>query len=173
MVGTQSKSGPDIERLVIRPEAPADRVAIRTLLTAAFGQNSEAELVDQLRADGDLSQAWVAETGEIVGYVALSRLVSPALSLALAPLAVAPGDQRRGIGGALMRRAIAASLNSGVAMIFVLGDPDYYARFGFSAQAAIGFECAYSGPYFMALALAKDPIEPGSVVYADAFSGLE
>jgi len=55
-------------------------------------------------------------------------------------------------------------------LIFVLGDPNYYGRFGFSTDAAATFECAYAGPHFMALRLSLTAPSVGAVVYSGRFS---
>ena len=83
--------------------------------------------------------------GVVVGHVLLSRLVSPPGALALAPLAVLPDRQRRGVGSALVRAALARAREGGGAAAFVLGDPAYYGRFGFSAEAARGYASPYAG----------------------------
>jgi putative acetyltransferase len=159
--------------IVIRPERREDGPAIHALITAAFGQEDEAILVDALRRDGDLWLSLVAEEKrEIVGHIALSRLKSPAKSLALAPVSVAPARQGEDIGGALIREAIARASVDGEALIFVLGDPAYYTRFGFNVETAVPYDCIYAGDYFMALELAADNVEVAQVVYADAFGGL-
>ncbi len=157
----------------LRAERPEDAAAIRALVTNAFGRPDEADLVDALRAGGDLTHSLVAEEkGEIVGHIALSRLKSPAQSLALAPVSVAPDRQGEGIGGALIRAAIARAIADSDALIFVLGDPAYYTRFGFSLETAAPYECAYAGPYFMAMELGETKTAPAPVIYAEAFGEL-
>lgn len=132
-------------QITIRPETPADFEPIARLLDAAFGGQAESRLVDALRADGDLALSLVAENaGAIVGHLALSPVTAPFPALALAPLAVAPAQQRRGIGAALIAAAQALRPD---ATIIVLGDPAYYGRFGFRPVA---WDCAFSGPYLQA-----------------------
>ena len=160
-------------RVTIRDEQAGDREAIRRLLVAAFGGEAEAKLVDALRADGDLAVALVADDeSEIVGHVALSPLKSPARALALAPVAVTPSRQRQGIGSALIEGVLRRARTVGCQIVFVVGEPEYYARFGFTTAAAARFECAYAGPYFMALCLSETPVEPAPVVYSDCFAEL-
>ena len=158
----------------IRKECAADAPAIHALITAAFGQEEEAILVDTLRRDGNLWLSLVTEdkNGEIIGHIALSRLKSPKDALALAPVSVAPDRQGGGIGGALIRKSIAEARRMREALIFVLGDPAYYTRFGFSLKAATPFDCVYAGAYIMALELGKKKTATAPVVYADAFGGL-
>ncbi len=159
--------------LSLRAERPADAAKIRDIITAAFGQADEAGLVDALRLSGDLTLSYVAEDdGEIVGHIALSRLKSPKDALALAPVSVAPDRQGEGIGGALIHHSIEEARRSGDALIFVLGEPAYYTRFGFSVEAAAPFDCIYAGDYFMVLQLNAEKTDPAEVIYADAFGGL-
>ena len=75
--------------MLVREESRSDHATIHALVAEAFGQPQEADLVDALRADGDLIVSLVAEeAGELIGHVAFSRLQSPRESLALAPVAV-------------------------------------------------------------------------------------
>ncbi|WP_119678518.1 GNAT family N-acetyltransferase [Indioceanicola profundi] len=161
-------------RLAIRPEEPEDQETIRLLVTEAFGRDGEAELVDGLRRDGDLVLSLLAtdQEGSLCGHLALSRLKSPENALALAPVAVSPPFQRRGIGSRLVRAALTRAQQQGFSIVFVLGDPAYYTRFGFTAQAAELFSSPYSGPCFMALRLNGQSNEPSPVIYADAFGRL-
>ena len=158
--------------MIIREDNPADAAAIREIAIDAFGGHQEAELIDTLRRDGDVVISLVAvDEARIVGHLALSRLKSPPRALALAPLAVRESVQRRGIGSKLVNKAIALARERDFSVVFVLGSPEYYARFGFSAELAAPFPCAYAGPYFMALALTGTVIPTTPVIYAGAFKG--
>lgn len=146
--------------VAIRPEAPGDAAAIDALLRAAFGGDWEAALVGRLRAADALPLALVAESpvGEVVGHVAFSPLpiatgAEPVAALALAPLAVRPDCQRRGVGTHLVTEALDRLRAAGAPLVVVLGDPAYYGRFGFRADAAAGIRCPYAGPALQALAL--------------------
>ena len=152
----------------IRHERVDEIDAIRRLLIAAFGGPAEAKLVDGLREDGALALALVAE--DAVGYVAFSPLKSPSRALALAPLAVMPGRQREGIGAALIAEALRHVRAGGWGFVFVVGAPYYYGRFGFTPEAAAGFDCLYAGPYFMALQLSDDPVGAAPVIYSERFA---
>lgn len=157
----------------IRDEQAGDYAAIRRLLTEAFGGEGEAKLVDSLRADGDLAIALVADIdGEIAGYAALSVLKSPPRSLALAPVAVAPARQRQGVGSALIEQTLRRARAVEGRMVFVLGAPNYYARFGFSADAAASFDSPYAGEHFMAIALTETPAPAAPVLYSRRFAEL-
>src|SRR5687767_1467058 len=123
--------------MLIRSESPSDIPAIHEVVRAAFGQDDEAVLVDALRDGGYLRVSLVAELDDkIVGHVLFSELpivtesgVVPALSIA--PLAVVPELQKRGIGSELMRRGLDACREAGHRIVVVLGHPEYYPRFGF------------------------------------------
>ena len=165
--------------VVIRPEQHGDHAGITELLNAAFAGLVEADLVARLRADNDivLAMVAVAADGAIVGYVACPRLQlmqdDHSIPVAgVAPLAVAPARQRSGIGGALMAASLERLRQQGEALVFVLGDPAYYTRFGFDLAAAEPFASDYAGPHFMALALRPDAPANGRLIYPRAFSEL-
>ena len=167
--------------VLIRVEQPGDIPHIRDIVAHAFGQRAEADLVDQLRADGDalVSLVAVAEKGELVGHVLFSRLRIEGArgrvtdAAALAPLAVRPERQGKGIGSALTKAGIRACTARGLSAIIVVGDPKFYERFGFSAAAARSLQSPYPGDAFMALELTPGALHPkGTVLYADAFGAL-
>ncbi|MFN3650539.1 MAG: GNAT family N-acetyltransferase [Armatimonadota bacterium] len=148
----------------IRVESAADKSQIRELHRLAFGGEAEGRLVDALREGGYTRLSLVAEAaGEIVGHLLFSRLPirTPAgtvEALALAPVAVRPDYQRQGIGSRLIREGLRRCREQGHRIVVVLGHPEYYPRFGFSARLAEPLRCAYSGPALMALEL-----EPGTL----------
>ncbi len=161
--------------MIIRAPETGDHPAVRSLTEAAFGGTAEATLVDALRASGDAAFEVVAERdGEIVGHILLSTLTAPPGALALAPVSVAPDHQRQGIGSALIHHAIGRATAAGWSAIFLLGDPSYYTRFGFSLTAAKTFETDYPREFFMALALKPDAFKstPKKVDYPAPFRPL-
>ncbi len=159
----------------ISDETVEDEAAIRAVIADAFGQDPEAMLVDDLRKVGDLVVSLIAkDAGVICGHVALSRMKSPANAIGFAPVSVLSSRQRGGIGSALIRHGIDRARELGYKIAFVLGEPAYYARFGFSAELAARFRCSYAGPYFMAMWLtdAQDADGDGEAIYAAAFDEL-
>jgi putative acetyltransferase len=158
----------------VRDESPGDWKAVYEVVSSAFGQRAEAELVGQLREAGDSVISLVADDGgQIVGHVLLSKMDAPFPALALAPLSVTPARQLSGIGSALIERAVAKARDEGWAAIFVLGDPNYYERFGFDPKAAAGFTSPYAGLHFMALRLSPSlPASTGELRHAPAFATL-
>ncbi|MBN8608877.1 MAG: N-acetyltransferase [Caulobacterales bacterium] len=161
---------------MIRPATRRDDPAIRQILRHAFGGDDEANLVEHLRADGDalvelVSATDIALTGHILySPLKIERAGEILSAAALAPVAVLPAFQRAGHGKALIEAGNAACADLGLSAIIVLGHPDYYPRFGFSAAAAESLQAPFSGPAFMALELRPDALKAGGRVhYAKAF----
>lgn len=132
-------------------ERPEDHGAIRTVHLAAFGRPAEADLVDALRRQAAPVVSLVAlENERVVGHVMFSPVAlssRPDLSLmGLAPLAVHPQWQRRGIGSALVEYGLDRCLEYGRGAVVVLGHSGYYPRFGFSPAAPRGIVCEYDAP---------------------------
>ena len=159
----------------IRAETEADRKAIRKVNEDAFSGASEADLVDAIRASDRFvpSLSLVAEVdGAVVGHAMLSYVdIEPGAVrvLQLGPLAVLPAFQRRGIGSALVRKALRLIDERGEALVFLEGDPRYYERFGFRRADESGIEPpegARAPQYFMMRRLAAyDPGLRGKAVY--------
>ena len=112
---------------------------------AAFGRPGEAKLVARLRQEARPCVSLVAEAaGRVIGHVFFSPVTiesaRPIVPTAggLAPVAVLPDEQGRGAGGALIRAGIEASRALGWRLLFVLGNPVYYGRFGFQLAAPHG-----------------------------------
>jgi putative acetyltransferase len=164
--------------IVVRSEETRDVADVHRLLEGAFGGPAEAQLVERLRQDGDLVLSLVVVSeDEIVGYAGFPRLILAADGeelkvCGLAPLAVRPDRQRHGIGSALARQGLAMLTESGEGLVFVLGDTDYYARFGFDAEAAAGFTCVYAGPHFQVRRLQFAAPSSGTIRYPRAFDDL-
>ncbi len=162
----------------ISVEDTTDWSAVYTVCEAAFGQPLEADLVHRLHDDGELILSLMAYAGKPAGHVAFSRLAfheTPTLKgCALAPLAVAPAFQRQGVGSTLVRYGLGRLRDDGHDLVLVLGEPDYYARFGFTPDLASRLKTPYDGPYLQALALSEKGREAhGPVSYARAFAELK
>lgn len=130
----------------VRPERPADQDAVRAVVRAAFGEDSVAELLDDLRTSPAwLDLSWVAEDeAAVVGHVSLTRawVDDPRAVvdvLVLSPLSVRPDRQRAGVGRALVAEALARAVERDEPLVFLEGDPDYYSRLGFVAAGPLGF----------------------------------
>ena len=165
----------------LRHETPDDLAAIEAVTIAAFAdaphtRHTEQFIVRALRAAGELTLSIVAEErGRIVGHVALSPLAitdghghKAQGWYGLGPISVLPPRQGQGIGSRLMEQALAELRDMQAAGCVLLGDPAYYARFGFRAHASLQLPGVPPG-YFMALAL-HGPVPEGVAHYSDAFN---
>jgi putative acetyltransferase len=142
--------------VTIRDATVADRDALYEVHRAAFRRAAEAEVAVALDAEISLV---AEEGGRIVGSVILSRLVDVGVrALALGPIGVLPAAQGRGVGSALVRAALDRAAAAGEDAVLLLGDPRYYARFGFEPAAAYGAEdrCGW-GDAFQVVVLAAPP----------------
>ena len=165
---------------VIRPEVPTDYDAIREVNRLAFGGEEEARLVDALRDFGYLRASLVAEEGgRVLGHILFGDLPIVTAggtvdALALAPMAVIPARQRRGIGSLLVREGLRVCGEVGHRIVVVLGHPEFYPRFGFSAKLAEPLKSPYSGPAFMAVELVPNALEgiEGEVRYPPPFGAF-
>jgi putative acetyltransferase len=140
--------------LRIRTESPADYGIIREINTLAFGRPIEGQLVDQLRempdfiADLSLVAEW---NGRPVGHLLISPArihapEGPIPILNLAPVAVLPEFQNRGIGSALMRHALETCRRFEYGIVIVVGHAEYYPRFGFLPARRHGIEAPFPVP---------------------------
>lgn len=165
------------EQLVIRPEQAGDEPAITDVIRAAFAGDEEVAIVDGLRQAGALTISLVAWLGDRpVGHIAFSpvQVGEPAWpAIGLGPLAIIPGQQRLGIGGALTRLGLAHCLARDYDVVFLLGHTEYYPRFGFRPGPAIGLTCKWSttGDHFMVAELREGALagRQGLVQYHPAF----
>lgn len=163
----------------IRLEDPTnapERLRIRTVNEAAFGGSEEADLVDNLRGDLSLVSLVAENEQGIVGHILFSRMwIQTPLQLipavALAPVAVLPGHQRKKIGHRLIVRGLDLLRDRGERIVIVVGHPGYYPRFGFSSTRAASLESPFPRDAFMALELVEGALDgvQGAVVYPSAF----
>lgn len=158
-----------------RPERPHDVDAIRIVLETAFPSPAEARLVDALRANGRLVLSMVAsDAAGVVGHVAFSPVeAGTARGLGLAPMAVLPAHQNKGVGAMLVREGLATCAAQGCGFVVVLGEPEYYGRFGFERASALGLDNEYGvDEAFMVLELRPGslPGQGGLVRYAPEFA---
>ena len=162
----------------IRPEIDTDIPTIRQIHLAAFDGPDEADLVDALGDGGHVLASLVAEIdGQVVGHILFSRMHIetddgdiPAASLA--PMAVLPDHQNRGIGSELVERGLEHCRDLGERIAVVLGHPDYYPRFGFRPELAADLDSPWTGSdAFMALELADGALHDlgGRVRYPAPF----
>lgn len=151
----------------IEEAGPAELHAALHIERVSFGQEDEAALVAALIADPSaqphLSLLAVSEAGP-VGHVLFTaaaigdRRRSPRAAM-LAPLAVLPDAQRKGIGGALIEEGARRLAATGVSLLFVLGHPGYYTRHGFVPATPYGLLAPY--PIVPQEAWMVRPLVPG------------
>lgn len=145
------------DKVKIRKATQQDRDSILAIHMNAFGESEGpviAKLVDEMLDDasGEPMLSLVAETDvELVGHLLFtSANIEPdrgqVSARILAPLAVVQNRQRRGIGSLLIQTGLRELQEHGVDLVFVLGYPDYYSRFGFKPAGAQGLEAPYPVP---------------------------
>ena len=151
----------------IREEQPQDIKAIRKLNIRAFGQAQEADVVDKLRRTcNDLLSLVAVIQNQVIGHILFSsakiesgdRFVE---GMGLAPMAVLPEYQRRGIGSELARTGIAKLKNRQCPFVIVLGHAGYYPRFGFEPASRYGIRSEWEVPddAFMILMLNESEMQ--------------
>ncbi|MEM8804967.1 MAG: N-acetyltransferase [Cyanobacteria bacterium P01_G01_bin.38] len=180
--------------MTIQTASDLDLDTVLSIERAAFGQDDEAELVKALLEDPSAQPTLsllAFQADRAVGHILFTtaHLKSPqtttslqtTVSIALlAPLAVVPDAQGQGIGGQLIKRGLQLLSQSGTALVFVLGHPDYYPRHGFQPAGQLGFEAPYpilaeQADAWMVQALCPNVIGTvsGKVVCADVLSQPE
>ena len=170
----------------IRLEQPIDLDQIHELHRVAFAGPGEAELVDAIRASPsfvpELSLVAVTEDGSVLGHVLLSQIelqpdedeAARETVLALAPVAVLPPHQGRGIGTALLNEAIAMADARDEPMVVVVGAPSLYAPLGFEPAVEYGIRGPYddAGDAFLVRVRPGARVGGGTLIYPAAFSAL-
>src|SRR3954451_1205720 len=172
--------------LLIRRQETEDDAAVRSVVGAAFAHHAVVpDLVDALRE----SWAWVDglslvadDDGELVGHVLLTKAILDAPArlvdvLVLSPLSVRPDRQRSGIGKALVRAAAQAAEDHQAPLVFLEGDPRYYAPRGFRPAGPLGFvrpSTRIPEPAFQVMPLTTyEEWMTGTLVYCDVFWRLD
>jgi putative acetyltransferase len=164
---------------ILRGEKSGDQDSIRDVLVRAFPTDQEARLVDRLRHSGRLLTSLVIEIeGAIVGHIAFSPVTIESgekkiIGAGLAPVAVPPDWQNRGIGAQLIRAGLSACETACIGFVVVLGEPDYYRRFGFRKASLWGIGNTYGvDEPFMSLAIRHGALQPGIALFAPEFAGV-
>lgn len=168
--------------MLIYDEKPQDREAVFDLIKTAFeneeySDHTEHLLVERLRK----SNAFIPElsltakiNNQIVGYILFTKItINENILLALAPVAVLPEFQKRGIGSALIKEGDKIAREKGYKGSIVLGHEDYYPKFGYKPASEFGIFAPFEVPdkNFMALELIDNGLKniSGTVKYADEF----
>ena len=166
----------------IRSEEHKDQNAIHEINRQAFETEAEANLVDALRG---VEQAFISlvaeEDGKLIGHILFTPVFvgggfDGTKYMGLAPVAVLPEYQNRGAGSQLVRAGLQACREIGTELVFVLGHPTYYPRFGFQPVAPLGlhYQDAQADPFFFVLELAPGALEgvSGTVSFHPLFDGV-
>jgi putative acetyltransferase len=167
-----------VPAIQIRSETAADVPEIRALNSAAFETELEANLVDTLRQAARPIVSLVADrAGKIVGHILFSPVTlsgqPDAKIMGLAPMAVLPSEQRRGIGSALVSEGLKRCEHLGFGAVVVVGHRNYYPRFGFKPAGTFSLKSEYDVPddVFMAVELTPHYLrgQSGTIQYDSAF----
>ena len=161
---------------MIREAQESDLETVLNLIHSSFSNKAESDLVKQLISDNDVLLNLVIESSNtIIGNVVVSKVtMEPDMGLfcgGVAPLSVLPERQSSGIGSQLMKEAIKKSNEMGMDALFLLGDPDYYKRFGFNIS---NLKSDYRVEHFQELELTRNCLVnlKSKVTYANAFLSL-
>lgn len=167
------------KQLILREERPEDVQAVQAMVVQAFDKSPEtATLVELMRVRNKLLLSYVAEQeGRIVGNIMFlpSALKSDGMEVevaTLAPMCVLPEFQRQGIGTRLTKEALRILHERGHPVVFVLGHPEFYPRFGFRPAGPVGIKSGdYDGPAFMVLELRQGALNgmTGELIYPPEF----
>lgn len=168
----------------IRKEEEKDYKRVYEVNRLAFQQENESKLIEKIRKGVNFvpELSLVAEIDdEIVGHILFSKIkiVGGAVfeSLALAPMAVIPEFQKRGIGTKLIKKGIEKAKELGFDSIIVLGHKEYYPKFGFQKASKWGIKCPFEVPdeAFMAIELTEKALKgkAGTVKYPNEFMEVE
>jgi predicted N-acetyltransferase YhbS len=141
----------------IRESKESERNEILNIHRIAFGEENGsviAKLVDDLFDDETarpILSLVAADNGKLIGHILYTKAIItqaeiPIEAKILAPLAIIPDEQKKGIGEKLINEGLSQLKASGTELVFVLGHPDYYPRFGFVPAGKLGFEAPYPIP---------------------------
>lgn len=163
----------------IRSEKKEDIERIWQINVEAFGTEVEANLVNSLRSSGVSSISLVCEqNNEVVGHILFTKVElmgdnSGLRLMGLAPMAVIPEFQNKGIGSSLVEAGIELCISDDYDAIVVLGYPEYYGKFGFVPSVKYGIKSEFEVPddVFMLLELKENSLKGrhGTIRYHEAF----
>jgi putative acetyltransferase len=164
--------------MLIREETEEDYRSIAAVNRRAFGGDYEETLIENLRAGSLVVASLVAvEDNKMVGHLLFSRLAVEidgrgVNAVALAPMAVRPTHQRKGVGSQLIAKGLELLKERLIEAVFVLGHKGYYPRFGFSAEHTRKLDSPFHGiAQFMALELVPHSLagKKGTVIFPPPF----
>jgi len=166
----------------IRFEKPEDIPLIYSLLEQTFKRDAEAKLADKLRQACAEHLSLVADdNGTIIGHImftpVLIRNDTVVQGMGLAPMAVLPSRQGRGIGTLLVKSGLQILKEKECPFVIVLGHPDYYPRFGFQAASRFNIKSQWDGvpdEAFMLLVMDDKAMRnvSGIAIFRDEFNEI-
>jgi len=163
----------------IRSEEPKDQPLVYSVNKAAFETSAEAELVERLRNEAHPYISLVAdEAGLIVGHILFTPVTLTGYAelkiMGLAPVAVLPDYQSKGIGSTLIMEGLRRCTTAGFGACVVLGHKGYYPRFGFTPSVNFDITCEYGVPpeVFMVIELQPGYLNgaAGTIQFHPAFN---
>ncbi|WP_421378756.1 GNAT family N-acetyltransferase [Bacillus salacetis] len=171
--------------MIIRKETHEDIDAIKRVNDSAFNGDNEGKLVNSIRNSDlfipELSLCAVAHDGEIIGHLLMSIVFietkgNSIPTLALAPMAVLPNWQNKGIGTKLVSEGLLKARELGFQHVVVLGHPDFYPKFGFEKASSKGILPPFPVPeeVFMVMELQEGSLQgkKGMVKYPPSFDSV-
>lgn len=164
-------SRPAEKKLKIKNATDSDLKDVLRIHTEAFGQNQESNLVKELLNDGSarpLVSLLAIDKEKAVGHVLFTTVritgnEGAISAMILAPLAILPDAQGKGAGGTLIREGLRQLSELKIDLVFVLGHPGYYPRFGFRPAGSRGLEAPYPIPEKNAAAWMVQELKPGVI----------
>ena len=133
--------GTEIEKIHIKAFGKEKGMEIAGLVNNLFNDKTAVPLLSLVAVGG----------GQLIGHIlftktTLTQTTEPVSARILAPLAVLPDTQSNGVGGQLIKEGLHRLKKTGVELVFVLGHPGYYPRYGFMPAGHIGYEAPYPIP---------------------------
>lgn len=171
------------KKIIIRQETKDDFIEVFELNHSAFGQDNEANLVDALRRNPTVFVPELSivatDNNKIIGHILFTKINikdndgNMNDSLGLAPMAVKPEMQKKGIGGKLIKKGLEVAKELGFKSVIVLGHENYYPKFGFEPAGKWNIKAPFDVPsnVFMAIELDNDGLKniSGTVIYPKEF----
>lgn len=157
---------------MIRRAQPEDNLQISSIMSEAFKSSAEAEIIRHLHRKNDDISAWVLlHKGKLIGAIQFYKISLKNQPVAgLGPVGINPEFQRKGFGTTLIKKAIQALKDeTDYPLLFVIGHPEFYPRFGFSTKLGNQFIAPWSGPSFMAMPLKINYPQDGTLTFPKAF----
>lgn len=161
-----------MSKITIRHETPQDYEAIKRVNDLAFEETAPSHIISELRKSGEaLWSKVLIKEGDIIGHLMFYKVLLEGRFIAagLGPLSILPKFQRQGYGGQLIRDGLAEADPAQHQIIFLLGHPDYYPKFGFSSELGAQYISPWPRPAFMALKLNDAAPKNGTLTFPQSY----